>query len=285
MTVTAELRDRERAPARRGSGRRVSPPHVHTQLLFRRYRGSGDHSAREAIVERHLGLARGLARRYARSSEPFEELVQVASLALVKAVERFDPDRGVEFRAFAIPTILGELKRHFRDAAWAVHVPRSTQERALLIEEAHNRLAAKLGRSPTVDEIAGDLGMGAEGVLDGLLALHAYSTRSLDERSGSGSRPSEGTDITIGETLGAEDERYELVEADMAIAQASRKLPRRERHILHLRFVKDMTQSEIAAEVGISQMQVSRLLRTALVQLRSLTEGPSVDGRRTGGPR
>jgi RNA polymerase sigma-B factor len=277
--TTADPGERGRVE-RRGARRHVPAAHQYTKLLFRRYRRSGDAVARETLVERHLSLARGLARRYSRSSEPYEELVQVASLALVKAVERFDPDRGTEFRAFAIPTILGELKRHFRDSAWAVHVPRSTQERALVVEEANNRLAAKLGRSPTVDEVAGDLGMGRESVLDGLAAAAAYATRSLDETSGGGRSAFDSGETTIGETLGADDERYELIEADIAIADAARRLPRRERQILHLRFVNDLTQSEIAAEIGISQMQVSRLLRTALAQLRDLTaaSGAAVQG-------
>lgn len=249
---------------------------THTKLLFRAYRRSGDRLVRETLVHRYLPLARSLARRYARSSEPYEDLVQVASLALVKAVERFDPERGTEFRAFAIPTILGELKRYFRDAAWAVHVPRSVQERALVIEEVAERLTTRHGRAPTVKEIAADLNLGHEEVLDGLMAAEAYDTLSLDESRGSrGGSMGDGDETTVGEMLGAEDERYELIEADAAVADAVKCLPERERHILHLRFVKEMTQGEIAARMGVSQMQISRLLRRALTQLRTIAADPA----------
>lgn len=240
-------------------------------LLFRRCRG-GDESAREALVRLYLPLARSLARRYARSSEPYEDLTQVASLALVKAVGRFDPERGVDFRAFAIPTILGELKRYFRDSAWAVHVPRSTQERALLVEDANEQLTGANGRPPSVTEIATHLELSTEDVLDGLKAAQAYGTLSLDESLG-GSDDSDA--VSLGDTLGAEDERYELIEADVATATALRSLSDRDRRILYLRFVKEWTQSEIADEIGVSQMQVSRLLRGSLSSLRAFVEEPS----------
>jgi RNA polymerase sigma-B factor len=239
-------------------------------LLFRRYRRAGDASAREALVRRYLPLARKLARRYARSSEPYEDLAQVASLALVKAIERFDPERGSDFRSFAIPTILGELKRYFRDSAWAVHVPRSTQERALLVEDANEKLTSARGRPPSVSEIATHLELSGEEVLDGLKAAQAYDTLSLDE---SPHGPDETDAVTLGETLGAEDERYELIEADVATAEAFRSLSDRPRRILYLRFVKELTQTQIAAEIGVSQMQVSRLLRSSLSNLREQVEG------------
>jgi RNA polymerase sigma-B factor len=249
---------------------------THTKLLFRSYLRTGDPLARETLVHRYLPLARSLARRYARSSEPYEDLVQVASLALVKAVERFDPERGSEFRAFAIPTILGELKRYFRDAAWAVHVPRSVQERALEIEAVAERLTTSHGRAPTVNQLAADLSLSHEEILDGLMAAEAYDTLSLDEsRRSRGGSGGDGDETTVGETLGAEDERYELIEADAAVADAVRCLPQRERHILHMRFVKEMTQGEIAARMGVSQMQISRLLRRALTQLRTIAAEPA----------
>ena len=253
-------------------GRRAPEPNAYrlTQL-FRRYRAESDQAAREELVRRHLPLARSLARRYARSSEPYEDLVQVASLALLKAIERFDPERGIDFRAFAIPTILGELKRYFRDAAWSVHVPRSVQERALLVEGASERLTNDRGRPPTIKEVATHLCLSSEEVLDGVKAAQAYDTLSLDESPGA-STP-EGDEPTLGDTLGAEDDRYELIESDLAVAGALHVLPQRERGILYLRFVKEMTQTEIAERLGVSQMQVSRLLHRSLAQLAELADG------------
>ena len=243
----------------------------HLTQLFRRYRAQSDQGAREELVARHLPLARSLARRYARSSEPYEDLVQVASLALLKAIERFDPERGIDFRAFAIPTILGELKRYFRDAAWSVHVPRSVQERALLVEGAIQRLTNDRGRPPTIKEIAAHLGLSSEAVLDGVKAAQAYDTLSLDESPGASSP--EGDEPTLGDTLGAEDDRYELIESDLAVVGALRVLPQRERRILYLRFVKELTQTEIATRMGVSQMQVSRLLQRSLAQVAELADG------------
>jgi RNA polymerase sigma-B factor len=241
------------------------------KTLFRRYRAQSDQAAREELVRGYLPLARGLARRYAHSSEPYEDLVQVASLALVKAIDRFDPDRGIDFRAFAIPTILGELKRYFRDSAWAVHVPRSVQERALRVEDANRHLTNRHGRPPTVNEIAAHLELSSEEVLDGLKAAHAYDTLSLEEPAGPPSPDRE--ESTLGEMLGCEDERYELIDSDVAVAGAVRILPVRERHILYLRFVKEMTQHEIAERMDISQMQVSRLLQRSLAKLSDLAAG------------
>jgi RNA polymerase sigma-B factor len=257
----------------RSTRSRVSqPPDAYRlERLFRRYREASDAVARDELVCLYLPLARSLARRYSRSSEPYEDLVQVASLALLKAIERFDPERGIDFRAFAIPTILGELKRYFRDAAWSVHVPRSVQERALLVEGASERLTNDRGRPPTVNEIADHLHLSAEAVLDGVKAAQAYDTLSLDESPGAPT--GEGDEPTLGDTLGAEDERYELIESDLAVVGAVRALPQRERRILYLRFVKEMTQTEIAARMGISQMQVSRLLQRSLAQVAQLADG------------
>jgi RNA polymerase sigma-B factor len=212
-----------------------------------------------------LPLARKLARRYSRSSEPYEDLVQVASLALTKAIDRFDPGRGTDFPGFAIPTILGELKRYFRDSAWAVHVPRSAQERALSIDRACTVLTDRHGRAPSVNEIATHLGLTDEEVIDGLCVAEAYAPQSLDAPSRSAE---EEGDFNVGDLLGAEDERYELVDDTLAVSDAMGSLPPRERLILHLRFVTEMTQSEIAARLGVSQMQVSRILRRLLAKLR-----------------
>ncbi len=237
--------------------------------LFRRWRRHNDRAARDALVERYLPLARNLARRYVRSSEPFEDLMQVASLGLVKALERFDPDRGHRFAAFAVPTILGELRRYFRDAAWSVHVPRGAQERALEVEEAQQHLTNATGRAPTVQDIAQYLEMDLEDVLNAMQVAQAYSTLSLDAPR----RATEDDQEAYGDTIGSDDERFELIEADVVVSEALRHLPSRERMILHLRFVEDLTQSEIATRVGLSQMQISRLLRRSLEQLRQYAEG------------
>jgi RNA polymerase sigma-B factor len=232
--------------------------------LFRRCRRDNDLAAREAIVVRYLPLARRLARRYARSSEPFDDLVQVASLALVKAIDRFDPDRGNGFPAFAIPTIVGELRRYFRDCAWSVHVPRGAQERALTVQAASDRLTNGTGRAPSVHELAEYLEATPEEVMEGLSAVQAYDTVSLDtpcEASGSEA-------CTIGDTFGEEDPRYELIEDDIVVTEAVHTLPDRERRIMRLRFCEGMTQSEIGALEGVSQMQISRLLRRSIDRLR-----------------
>jgi RNA polymerase sigma-B factor len=227
---------------------------------------AGHRSEREQMVERYLPLARKLAWRYARSSVPHEDLVQVASLALVKAVDRFDPERGCSFQAFAVPTILGELKRYFRESTWALHVSRGTQERALAVSEASDVLAGRNGRSPTVSELACYLELSEEEVLDGLQGAQAYSAASLEEpHSGD-----EDGGATLAHELGAEDERYEQVEQRLAVAAALPAISERDRKILRLRFFDEMTQTQIAKRMGISQMQVSRRLRHSLVRLRAL---------------
>ena len=236
-----------------------------SQLFARHQRG--DHAAREALVRRFMPLARSLARRYDRSSEPFEDLLQVASLGLLKALDRFDPALGHPFASFAVPTILGEMRRHFRDAGWSVHVPRGAQERALKVRDAQERLANGRGRAPTVNELAEYLELSTEEIIDALQAIQAYESLSLDAP-----RPG-ATDeaTTYGDAMGEEDERYELVELDATVSAVLGRIPQRERQILRMRFVEDLTQTEIAERVGISQMQVSRLLRRSLDQLRALT--------------
>jgi len=232
--------------------------------LFRRCQRDNDLAAREALVVRFLPLARRLARRYARSSEPFEDLVQVASLALVKAIDRFDPERGNGFPAFAIPTIVGELRRYFRDCAWSVHVPRGAQERALTVQAASDRLTNRSGRVPSVQELAEYLEASPEEIVEGLSAVQAYDTVSLDtpcESSGSEA-------CTIGDTFGSEDERFELVEDDIVVTEAVHTLPDRERRIMRLRYCDGLTQSEIGEREGVSQMQISRLLRRSIGRMQ-----------------
>ncbi len=239
-------------------------------VLFSRWQRHGDPAAREALVRRYMPLARSLARRYGRSSEPFEDLLQVASLGLLKALDRYDPERGFAFKAFAVPTVLGEMRRYFRDSGWAVHVPRSVQERSLKVRGAQEHLTNQEGRAPTVSGIAQYLELDTEDVIDALQAIQSYETVSLDAPAPGGDEDAS----SYGDSLGSEDERYELVELGATVASVMSELPARERQILHMRFVEDLTQSEIAARVGVSQMQVSRLLRRSLEQLRELTAAP-----------
>lgn len=239
---------------------------VSSKELFRRWRDKRDRRAREMLVERFLPLARKLARRYAASNEPFDDLVQVASLGLVKAVERFDPDRGFAFTSFAVPTIVGELKRYFRDTAWALHVDRGAQERARKIADARREIGARRGRSPTVVELAEYLECSSEEVLDGLQTAEAFDTVSLDAP-----RPVDhDVSSTRLDVIGDDDERFGLVDDQATIFAAAQHLTKRERQILYLRFNADLTQTEIADRVGVSQMQVSRLLRRSLQRLREI---------------
>jgi RNA polymerase sigma-B factor len=241
---------------------------VDRRLLIR-YHREGDSAARDELVDRFLPLARQLARRYQRGQEPLDDLVQVASIGLIKAVDRFDPERGTAFSSYAVPTILGELKRYFRDAGWALHVPRGMQERVLEVNNAVARLSRTLGHSPSVAEIANDLDVPPEEVLEAMEAAVAYEAVSLESpRTGEAEDDGE----RHGDSVGSEDERYELIELGAAIAPTLRALPERDRLVLHLRFVEDLTQSEIASRVGVSQMHISRLIRRALTRLRTVAE-------------
>jgi RNA polymerase sigma-B factor len=239
---------------------------VSSDELFRRWCDRRDQRARELLIERFLPLARKLARRYAASNEPYDDLVQVASLGLVKAVERFDLERGCAFTSFAVPTIVGELKRYFRDTAWALHVDRGAQERARKIAEARREVGRVHGRAPTVAELAEYLECSSEEVLDGLQIAEAFDTVSLDApRNGDHDLP-----VSRLETIGDEDGRLGMVDEQATIFAAAQHLPKREREILFMRFSEDLTQTEIAERVGISQMQVSRLLRRSLQRLREI---------------
>ena len=235
--------------------------------LLIRYHTDGDMQAREELVERFLPLARQLARRYQRQNEPLDDLLQVASMGLVKAIDRFDPERGTAFSTYAVPTILGELKRYFRDSGWAVHVPRGMQERVMKLDQASQELHRRLGRSPSATELAAELDLSAEEVLEAMEAASAYDAISLEEQR---SESSDTQEPTYADALGSEEERYELVEYGATIAPTMKALSERERLILHLRFVEDLTQSEIADRIGVSQMHVSRLIRRALARLRAV---------------
>jgi RNA polymerase sigma-B factor len=238
--------------------------------LFHRFH-SGDASAREELVERFLPLARQLARRYQRGQEPLDDLVQVASIGLVKAVDRYDSSRGTAFSSYAVPTIMGELKRYFRDSGWAVHVPRGMQERVMEVNGAVARLSRDLGRSPSAQEVASSVKQSPEAVLEAMEAAMAYDAVSLE-----GARGPDGDEgDSYAETIGEEDARYELVEYGATIAPELAALPSRDRRVLHLRFVEDLTQSEIARRIGVSQMHVSRLIRRAITRLRDATEEPA----------
>jgi RNA polymerase sigma-B factor len=245
-----------------------APARIENRELFVRWQRFGDQKARDELVSRFLPLARNLARRYAGAREPFDDLLQVASLGLVKAVDRFDVDRGAAFSSFAVPTILGELKRYFRDLGWSVHVPRGAQEQALKVQEAQERLTTRTGRPPTVNELAEYMERSVEDVLDALETAAAHHSASLDAPRDEGDEESG----TLVDMFGEADSRYELVNETVTISEAARQMSSRERRVLALRFVRDMTQTEIAREIGVSQMQVSRILRRALGRLRELTE-------------
>ena len=236
--------------------------------LFRAWREHHDEAARAELIERFLPLARKLASRYAQSSEPLDDLVQVASLGLIKAVERFDPEHGNGFAAYAVPTIVGELKRHFRDTTWAVQVDRRSQERARAVRTAQRVLEA-IGRTPTVAELAQFMDCDAEEVLEGLQASLAYSTMSLDAPAG-GAGSDGGSDgaASLFELVGDDDAHLDRAESRATLRSAARHLPKLERRILFLRYGEDLSQKEIAERVGVSQMHVSRLLRRALAGLR-----------------
>jgi RNA polymerase sigma-B factor len=231
-------------------------------------------AAREGLVHLHLPLVEHCARRFRNRGEPFEDLVQVGTIGLLKSIDRFDLDRGVEFSTYATPTIIGEIKRYFRDKGWAIRVPRRLQELRMQIGSASADLTQSLGRSPTARELAERIGCSVEEILEGLESSNAYSTLSLD--AGDGDEDGPGTML---DAIGILDENLEHVEIRESIKPLLDRLGAREKRILLLRFFKNMTQSQIAEEIGVSQMHVSRLLSRTLEELRtSLEAEPPVDG-------
>jgi RNA polymerase sigma-B factor len=235
--------------------------------LFARYRGRNDLTARDALVEQFLPLAESLAQRYRRGAEPLEDLVQVASVGLLNAIDRFDPERGTAFSSFAVPTIAGELKRYFRDKGWAIKVPRDLQELAQRVDRTTDRLTRELGRAPTVAEIADDIGIPLEQVLEAREAATAHRAESLDRPCG------DDQDTTrIADTLGAPEPGYLQAEQAATLEAMMSILSDREREILRLRFTEDLTQSEIGQRIGVSQMHISRLLREAVTRLRETAQ-------------
>ncbi len=255
------------SPQRRRSRQAAAQPTADdagVDALFRQLRESGSTQARAALIERHLELARRLAARYRHSPQPREDLEQVASLALIKAVDAFDPRRGTPFPAFAVPTILGELKRHMRDATWDVHVPRALKERVLAIEAAERRLAARIGGAPTAAQLAAEAGVSVEQVLEALNARFAHDAVPLEPAEPAPGEPAPAAERALATT----GDFPEAVAERLALSGALDGLHPRERTILRLRFVEGLTQTEIAARVGLSQMYVSRLLRSTLERLR-----------------
>ena len=234
---------------------------------FKEFAESRDPRIREELIEAHLGLAEYLARRFTNRGEPLDDLVQVASMGLLKAVDRFEPERGLEFSTYATHTIVGELKRHFRDKGWAIRVPRRMQELHLRLGSVVATLNQELGRSPTIAEIATHASVSEEDVLEAMEAGQAYRFTSLDA-------PVPGEDaMPLSSQIGEDDVQMVDVEHRASLSPLIAKLPAREQTILHLRFFEGLTQSEIAARLGISQMHVSRLLARSLAQLRSAAAG------------
>jgi RNA polymerase sigma-B factor len=225
---------------------------------------------RDQLVRLHLPLVEHFARRFLNRGEPFDDLLQVGTIGLIKAIDRFDLERGVEFSTYATPTIVGEIKRHFRDRGWAIRVPRRLQELRITITAATAELTQDLGRSPTVSELAAKVGVSQEEIIEGLESANAYSTLSLDAPDNS-----EDSALSMIDVIGADDEALSHVDDRETIKPLLEALDPREKHILTLRFFRGMTQSQIAAEIGISQMHVSRLLARTLAQLReSLADQP-----------
>jgi RNA polymerase sigma-B factor len=237
---------------------------VDDRALLRRYHEDGDLAARDQLIERYMSLVRSLARRYAYRGEQLDDLVQIGSIGLIKAIDRFDIDRGVELTTYATPNIIGEIKRHFRDKGWSVRVPRGLQELNVKLSKLIEEQTVELGRSPTIPELAKAAGAEEELVVEALESGRAYSAVSL---STGGGQDEEG-ELDPLEWLGAEEPEYEVSEDRAMLAPGFQALDERERLIIHLRFFKGLTQSQIAQQVGISQMHVSRLIRRALERIR-----------------
>jgi RNA polymerase sigma-B factor len=237
----------------------------HDELL-RAYHLDGDRGARDQLVEEMMPLVRSLAAKYGGRGEQVEDLVQVGAIGLIKAIDRFDLDRGVELTTYAVPTIVGEIRRHFRDKAWALHVPRRLKELNLKLSRMLDELTGDIGRSPTIAELASAAGVEEEEVIDALESSQAYTARSLSTPT------DEDSDSDLLDSLGADERGYDEVEDSSLVRSGLDGLDERERRIVELRFFKGFTQSQIAAEIGISQMHVSRLLRRALETMRGRIE-------------
>ena len=236
---------------------------IDDKILLRKYHEEGDLTAREKLIEQYMSLVRSLARRYSYRGEQLEDLVQIGAIGLIKAIDRFDLERGVELTTYATPNIIGEIKRHFRDKGWSVRVPRGLQELNVQLSRLVESLTVQLGRSPTIPELAKAAGVEEEAVLEALESGRAYSSLSLSAGSGDGDE-----DLDPMESIGTEEHQFEVSEDRAVLAPGFRVLDERERKILQLRFFDGLTQSQIAQQVGISQMHVSRLIRRSLEKIR-----------------
>ncbi|HET8752161.1 MAG TPA: SigB/SigF/SigG family RNA polymerase sigma factor [Gaiellaceae bacterium] len=237
---------------------------IDDKILLRRYHEDGDLQAREQLIEQYMSLVRSLARRYSYRGEQLEDLVQIGAIGLIKAIDRFDLERGVELTTYATPNIIGEIKRHFRDKGWSVRVPRGLQELNVQLSRLVEQLTVQLGRSPTIPELAKAAGVEEEEVLEALESGRAYTSLSLSVGGGGG----DDDDLDPLESLGTEEHQYEVSEDRAVLAPGFKALDDRERKILQLRFFEGLTQSQIAQQVGISQMHVSRLIRRSLEKIR-----------------
>ena len=237
---------------------------IDDKILLRRYHEDGDLQAREQLIEQYMSLVRSLARRYSYRGEQLEDLVQIGAIGLIKAIDRFDLERGVELTTYATPNIIGEIKRHFRDKGWSVRVPRGLQELNVQLSRLVEQLTVQLSRSPTIPELAKAAGVEEEQVLEALESGRAYTSLSLSVGGGGG----DDDDLDPLESLGTEEHQYEVSEDRAVLAPGFKALDERERKILQLRFFEGLTQSQIAQQVGISQMHVSRLIRRSLEKIR-----------------
>jgi RNA polymerase sigma-B factor len=244
------------------------------KLLLRKYHEEGDLAAREQLIEQYMSLVRSLARRYSYRGEQLDDLVQIGSIGLIKAIDRFDLTRGVELTTYATPNIIGEIKRHFRDKGWSVRVPRGLQELNVQLSRLMEQLTVQLGRSPTIAELAKASGSPEEDVLEALESGRAYSSLSLSSGGGGGDGDE---DLDPLESIGTEEHQYEVSEDRAVLAPGFKALDERERKILQLRFFDGLTQSQIAQQVGISQMHVSRLIRRALEKIREEIAADELD--------
>ena len=246
---------------------------VDDKILLRRYHEDGDLQAREQLIEQYMSLVRSLARRYSYRGEQLEDLVQIGAIGLIKAIDRFDLERGVELTTYATPNIIGEIKRHFRDKGWAVRVPRGLQELNVQLSRLMEQLTVQFGRSPTIPELAEAAGVEEEEALEALESGRAYTSLSLSVGGGGG----EDDDLDPLESIGTEEHEYEVSEDRAVLAPGFKALDERERMILQLRFFEGLTQSQIAQQIGISQMHVSRLIRRSLEKIRDEIGGDALD--------
>jgi RNA polymerase sigma-B factor len=237
---------------------------VDDKILLRRYHEDGDLQAREQLIEQYMSLVRSLARRYSYRGEQLEDLVQIGAIGLIKAIDRFDLERGVELTTYATPNIIGEIKRHFRDKGWSVRVPRGLQELNVQLSRLMEQLTVQLGRSPTIPELAKAAGVEEEEAIEALESGRAYTSLSLSVGGGGG----DDDDLDPLESIGTEEHQYEVSEDRAVLAPGFKALDERERTILQLRFFEGLTQSQIAQQIGISQMHVSRLIRRSLEKIR-----------------